>query len=110
MKKCPFCAEEIQDEAIKCKHCMEFLDNRARPQPAESGLCWYYRTGFIILAVCSVGPFALPLIWFRPKTSRLWKIGITVAVLVLSWLLTLVFLYSIRILKDYYNAMMNFKM
>ncbi|MFC1975161.1 zinc ribbon domain-containing protein [Chloroflexota bacterium] len=41
MKKCPFCAEGIQDEAIKCRYCGEFLDGRAR-QVVGAGIYWGY--------------------------------------------------------------------
>jgi hypothetical protein len=31
-KSCPFCAEQILKDAVKCRFCGEFLDERTRPQ------------------------------------------------------------------------------
>jgi len=105
MKKCPFCAEDIQDEAIKCKHCNEFLDKSSQPRATEEKVQWYLRKTFIIIAVCCVGPLALPLIWLRPQTTRAWKIGLTIIILLLCWLLFQMTLKSVIALKDYYELM-----
>jgi hypothetical protein len=55
VKQCPFCAEEIQDAAIVCKHCGRALDGSVAPAKKAKT-----RWGRILLVVG--GLFAIPVL------------------------------------------------
>ena len=102
MKKCPFCQEDMEDDAVKCSHCGGMLDKKQQ-QPEKK----YFKTSFLVIALLCVGPFALPFLWFNPRFSQKTKIIVSAIVIIISYYLLNMFMSSVASAGKYYQQIFN---
>lgn len=64
---------------------------------------WYFQPYALIIAFLCVGPLALPLVWLNPRFSLRGKTIISIIIVVLSYLLGILFVNSLKSIYKYYS-------
>ncbi len=68
-------------------------------------LPWYYKNSALVIAVLSVGPLALPLIWLHPKMALSRKLLWTTVVFVLSYFLYVATVDAMKKFEETYREL-----
>lgn len=97
MKKCPFCAEEILDDAIVCRYCGRDLDTTPKAQAPENTLLvthpslWTVFKEILLIVIVIVAAVGL----YRYTHYSLYALILAPAIALYTWLVRLSHTYTI---------------
>lgn len=64
---------------------------------------WYYSTTSLIVSFICIGPLMLPLVWMHPHMDRQKKVIFTIAILIITLLLSWATALSVAKIIEYYK-------
>jgi hypothetical protein len=79
--------------------------HRVSPHFLSAMKPWYFSNVFVIIMLLSIGPLALPLIWFHPTLSMKWKISITSLTLAATYLLYVLTVFAVKKLYEMFELL-----
>ena len=85
-----------------CPHCGKEFDERTKPKGK-----WYFTNRWVIIALLSIGPFALPMIWGNPNYKPLTKWILTIITLIATVVIVVLSVILIRVLIEQYRNLMQ---
>lgn len=91
--KCPYCAEEINPEAVKCKHCGEWLNTNVKQETKSEDYSGAIAVGVIFTVFGGIIGLIISFYLVTREDKKAHDVGAILLIVNIIWIFILIMLY-----------------